>query len=370
MAAICFGAAAAVAAWLLWYAISEKPMAGCGPGSPCDKVMGSAWAYWLNIPVSAPALVTYLLLLGCAVVVGSKKPERSERAWNLGIILSVLVIATASWFVYLQLEVIKSVCKFCTATHLLSVCGAAIFLFKARRPINLSVAHRAVLAVLALMMFSGLVAGQKLAPHKTNVVSVYHGKFRMDIREAPVIGSLNNTDFIISLFDYTCPDCHDMHALLKAARERKTNSFSIISLPAPLDATCNPKIKVTRPKHKDACEYARVGLAMRKCGRDLFQKYDDWFFGQGRIPTLEAAREQAATLAGKERLEQALADPWVDQTLRTGINLYEEVGATTRSYRLPQIIIGDTVNTGPMSSLNELMTLLETRLHTASAMKR
>ena len=193
-------------------------MAGCGPGSPCDKVMGSAWAYWLNIPVSAPALGTYLLLLGCAVAVESKKTERAQKAWTLGFLLSVLVIAAASWFVYLQLEVIRSVCKYCTVTHLLSVLGAAIFLFKAPRPARSSLARRAALAGLALMMFGAVVAGQKLSPHKTNFVTAYHGKLRVDVREAPVIGSPDNTDFIISLFDYTCPDCHDMHALLKAAR--------------------------------------------------------------------------------------------------------------------------------------------------------
>jgi hypothetical protein len=219
------------------------------------------------------------------------------------------------------------------------------------------------------VMFGGIVAGQKLAPHKTNFLSVYQGKVRLDLREAPMVGSPDNTAYIISLFDYTCPDCHDMHALLKAARERSTNSFSIIALPVPLDATCNPGVRVTRPKHKDACAFARLGLAMRKCGSDLFQKYDEWFFSRGQIPALEAAQAEAVKLAGKEKLDQALADPWVDQTLRKGISVYEEVGATTRSYRLPQIIIGDTVNTGPVSSLEELMKLLRTRLPATTAVK-
>ena len=44
--------------YLAWAAFSDSPIAGCGTGSGCDKVMGSRWAYWLNIPVSAPAALT------------------------------------------------------------------------------------------------------------------------------------------------------------------------------------------------------------------------------------------------------------------------------------------------------------------------
>src|SRR4051812_32951289 len=87
IAAIFFLAAAGIAAWLLFYALTEKPMAGCGPGSPCDRVMGSAWAYLFNMPVSAPALGAYLLLLGCATALAFKK-DRPAIAWNLGTLLS------------------------------------------------------------------------------------------------------------------------------------------------------------------------------------------------------------------------------------------------------------------------------------------
>src|SRR5215203_1067782 len=83
IAAIFFAVAAGLAAWLLFYALTEKPMAGCGPGSPCDRVMGSSWAYWLNMPVSAPALGAYLLLLGCAAALAFIK-DRPRIAWNLG----------------------------------------------------------------------------------------------------------------------------------------------------------------------------------------------------------------------------------------------------------------------------------------------
>lgn len=362
IATLCFAGAAGVAAWLLLYSISQKPLAGCGPGSPCDRVMGSSWAYWLEIPVSAPALVAYVSLFLSSLMIASGS-ARSSKPWHVGFFFSVLVIAAASWFVYLQLGVIKSVCKFCTAAHLLSVTGSILFLLKAPKPALIQPRLRWGLGFAALVAFGSVVAGQKFAPHRTNIVSIYNGTLRFDVREAPILGSAENGRYMVSLFDYTCPDCHEMHALLKAARERLTNSFSIISLPVPLDANCNPGIRVTRDKHKDACEYARIGMAMRKAGADLFAKYDEWFFGhQGKIPTLEDARSQARTLAGPAAFEKALADPWVNEMIRQGISIYDKNGAATRSYRLPQIVVGDTVNIGPVANLDELLNLLQKRL--------
>ena len=344
-------------------------MAGCGPGSPCDRVMGSSWAYWLNVPVSAPALAIYLVLTGCALGAGSQKPK-VWFSWNAGLILSIFAAATALYFTYLQVEVLKSICKFCTSTHLLGITGAAIFLWNAPRPAGWNFSRTLRYGAIALAMMGVVVGGQRMFPHKTNLVSIYRGKFQFNLRNAPLIGNPSNNDYIISLFDYTCPDCHDMHALLQKARQRKNNSFSIISLPVPLDANCNPAVRETRPKHKDACTYARIGLATRRCGREIFQQYDEWFFGSGSIPTLEAAREKAESLAGKQQLDSALADPWVEQTLREGISIYEENGRSTKSYRMPQLIIGNAVASGPVSGLDELIQLLDTRLPVAASAKQ
>jgi uncharacterized membrane protein len=367
IARICFAGAAAVAMWLLFYALTEKPMAGCGPGSACDRVMGSAWAYWLEIPVSAPALAVYLTLLVCSIVVTSRRSNRVERAWAIGFVCSILLLFVASWFIYLQLHVIKSLCKFCATAHALSVIGAVLFLSKAPQPATTSRARKLAFVALALVPFAALIAGQELAPHKTNTVTLYRGALKFDLRDAPMIGSPEAKSFIVELFDYTCPDCHDMHAKLATARERMTNAFSIILVPCPLDANCNSHVRNTQPKHKNACEYARLGLALRRCGAKLFQQYDEWFFSRGSIPTLEAAREQAAALAGKESLEKALADPWVATTVQRGIFIYNENGRESKNYRIPEIIVGDTINFGPVRTVDELVRLLQEHLPAAES---
>jgi len=373
----CFLAASGLSAWLLWYALTQKPMAGCGPGSPCDRVMGSSWAYVLNVPVSAPARVVYLALLISSVSVTSRKATTRHRAWNAGFCLGVLVLSSAVYFTWLQLEVVRSICKFCTSAHLLSVTGAILLLtqmprsqFRNASGNALRLARPAMLALLAFAAFGGLVVAQKLAPRQTNFLTIVQNGLNFDLREVPVLGETSNQRYIVSLFDYTCPDCHEMHALLTNAMKKLNGAFSIVALPMPLDATCNPHIGVTKPKHMHACDYARLGLCVRRCGEEFFQQYDNWFFGQAVIPPLQEATAYAENLVGKAAFDKARAEGWPDQMIQTSISIYENNGRWTHSYRLPQIIIGDTVNMGPVRNLDELVALLEKRLPEAAKAHR
>ena len=56
--------AAMGAGYLAWVSIHNGPAAGCGPESGCNAVLQSRWAYWLDLPVSVPAVLVYLALLG------------------------------------------------------------------------------------------------------------------------------------------------------------------------------------------------------------------------------------------------------------------------------------------------------------------
>src|SRR3954454_6069998 len=97
-ARLCLADAAGIAAYLLWYSITKKPMAGCGPGSPCDRVLGSPWAYWLGLPVSAPAVVAYLALLVSSFAVAGKNQPKIANAWRVIFFVGVAAVASAIWF--------------------------------------------------------------------------------------------------------------------------------------------------------------------------------------------------------------------------------------------------------------------------------
>jgi hypothetical protein len=336
--------------------------------------MGSAWAYILNVPVSAPALVVYIGLLICSFALAARDPKTRNRAWTAAFALSLLVIFSAIYFTWLQAGVIRSICKFCSAAHLLSAIGALLLLLQMPRSlfrdadgVHLRLGKPVLPAMVALAAFGSLAAGQKFAPRQTNFLNIAQSSsMNFNLRDAPVLGDVSNRRYIVSLFDYTCPDCHEMHALLIAAMKKMNNAFSIVALPLPLDVNCNPKVGVTKPKHLHACDYARLGLSVRRCGEDFFQKYDSWFFGQQQIPTLEQATDYARQLVDKEALDKALAENWADQMIQSSIDIYENNGRWTHKYRLPQIIIGDTVSMGPLRDLDELMNLLNAKLPNAA----
>src|ERR1017187_6158953 len=67
------------AGYLAWVAIHNGPVAGCGPESGCDAVLHSRWAYWLDVPVSVPAVLVYLALLGATVLL-QKRPSPDDRS--------------------------------------------------------------------------------------------------------------------------------------------------------------------------------------------------------------------------------------------------------------------------------------------------
>jgi uncharacterized membrane protein len=118
------------ASYLAWVAIHNGPVAGCGPESGCDKVLHSRWAYWLDVPVSVPALLVYLALLGATILLQKRPTPDDERgSWAAMIALAVIVAGAALWFVGLQVFVIKAYCKFCMTAH---ACGltAAILCLK------------------------------------------------------------------------------------------------------------------------------------------------------------------------------------------------------------------------------------------------
>src|ERR1017187_9377366 len=114
------------AGYLAWEAIHNGPAAGCGPESGCDAVLHSRWAYWLDFPVSVPAVLVYIVLLASTVMLQKRpSPDDQRGSWAAIIVLSVIVAGAAFWFVSLQVFVIQAFCKYCLTAH---VCGFAVAL--------------------------------------------------------------------------------------------------------------------------------------------------------------------------------------------------------------------------------------------------
>src|SRR5882757_9408451 len=92
-----------ISSYLAWTSLSASAVAGCGPDSGCDKVLHSRWAYWLGIPISLPALLFYIGLVGITFRMNDKTSIAQQRKlWPLLVGASVLMIGVAIWFTVVQ----------------------------------------------------------------------------------------------------------------------------------------------------------------------------------------------------------------------------------------------------------------------------
>jgi len=367
--------AIATAAYLLWISLKGGAVAGCGPDSSCDKVLHSRWSRWLGLPVSAIGLPLY-----SAILIGTFKLKRAVPApeqrgtWRWLLPCAMAVLGAAVWFAIVQAVILRSFCPFCMTAHACGFLAALALLWCAPfRPApekpwqqEKEVFVPPVLArKLAWIAFAGLVvliAGQSIRlPRKEYIAKMYDGKIQLNLREVPLIGVPEAPHSIVSLFDYTCDHCRVMHGHLMAAHREFSNQLAIASLPMPLCEKCNHTVKRSPKVHAEACEYARVGLAVWRANRKLQGQFDDWMFGPPSPPSLANTRQYASQLVGANALETALKDPWIEEQIQRDISVYE-TNYLRGIGNMPQLIIGSNVTAGTFGRAEELFRLLSINL--------
>ena len=461
------------AGYMAYVSFSHGPVAGCGAGSGCDKVLQSRWAYWLGIPVSLPAVLVYLGLLA-ATVFAQKRPSWADqqRAWAVMIILSVVIAGAATWFIGLQAFVIESFCKFCMTAHTCGLIASVLCLkhiptgavveasARLDRPQGFTASRKAILAFtgLGLACLAVLIGGQLLVQKQRNIVkpdpvistnqlplapaaaitnrlppvatnrppstnpvvtatpavpistpgrtnlpattnalaatnpapipappprtpppappaargmaqllaprllSLYDGRFQFKLDEVPMMGSPDATNLVVSLFDYTCHHCRLLHPMLREAQHRFSNQLGIVSLPMPMATNCNPAIVRYMRPHANACEYAKLGLAVWRANPGAFAQFDDWLFTPAQIVPSDQAKQYAAQLVGADKLEKALADEWITQQIHTDGYLYHSNYLKMGNSILPELILGPVISFGPLNSVQDLYKLLDQHL--------
>lgn len=274
---------------------------------------------------------------------------------------------------FLQYGVLKHWCKFCLATHASGMIAAALLIRltlqgEGRSLPNLLPGLSAAALGCAILIGGQLVvrkslysvtAGPSQGTAIPGFIGLEGGKFNLKPEELPLLGSASATNYIVCLFDYTCVHCRQLHPLLKAAIESSAGRTSVIALPVPLDADCNPIVRYTPPANQHACDYARLGLAVWRAQPMAFAEYNDWVLRTSPIPSLDQARAKAQALAGEKALDEALRDAWVDRQLKMDIDLYIASSAPTKDGHLPQLIFADATVRGSIETGAQLTHLLE-----------
>ncbi len=329
----------------------------------------------MGLPVSVPALGVYLSLLVLTFPASkvAADPLRRRAIFSL----AALIVASIAWFGFVQEVIIRHWCKFCLATHFAALAAVICLIVAARRKTvegaEQGIGQRGDAAIIGVTAFAGLallIAGQTFVRktlYRVTQVSanppaasagtlrLFNDQFHLDPDDLPLIGTSVSSNYMISLFDYTCSHCRKLHPLLRNLARAYTGQLAIISLPVPLDAECNPLLKETAEANAHACDYARLGLAVFHTRPSAFSEFDDWMFDSEPTPTLEAAREKAGDLVGKSELAAALSSPWVQQQMKTDVDLYIIDSKAIRNARLPQLLFGTAAIAGSIETMDDLM---------------
>lgn len=362
------------AAYLAVVSLSGGGVAGCGPGSGCDTILSSRWAYWLGAPVSLPALAIYGSLFAATFGIDPVRSLAARRRCAAAVVaLSGLIVAAAIWFGVLQYAVIGHWCRLCLATHGSAILASILLLLSAgARNVLIPPSLLRHALGLPLLAFSALVIGQlavKPSPYALTRFSgggispsskliLDGGRFALDPDRLPMMGTPASPDFVVALFDYTCEHCRRMHSHLRAAAAHLSGQVAIIMLPVPLESDCNPLIKETQPANFGACAYARLSLAVWIAQPSAFREFDDYLIGGDDLPNYEQAQVKAEALVGRERLERGLRDPRVSRQIATDVRLYLANSRATGNARLPQLIFADAAVSGEVGDAKELEQLI------------
>jgi uncharacterized membrane protein len=362
-------AAFGISAFLAWNSLQGGGVPGCGSESDCDKVLSSRWAYLFGAPVSLFALPVYLL----AVVLLFQKSVR----WKVIFPLAIIVLAAALWFAGLQAFALRAFCKFCMTAHALGALAALVLLKNNPLPANLTAKLLGLAAIpIALLVIAQLnssppgplqvvsnapIATTNVAPPVASAstqsfaspapaavpitnaptgptFSFVDGEVTVDLTKVPVSGKLDAPQKMVKLFDYTCHHCRDLHHLLKPVKQKYANELAVISLPVPLDSTCNRMIRRTPAAHTNACEFAKTALAVFLAKPDQFEPFSDWIFEPDHPPALEDARKHAENLVGKEAFAAAINDPRVAEQIQADVNIYAASSQKAKRSAMPQLL--------------------------------
>ncbi|XAM00697.1 hypothetical protein OT109_04760 [Phycisphaeraceae bacterium D3-23] len=333
---------------------------GCGEGAGCADVLASRWSKVWRFPVSAPAMVVYLVTLAASLHAGpSSTQTQRDKSWRILNIAAVAAGGSALWFIYLQLFVLHEVCPFCMAAHGCSLIIAFAALLHGPR----------LLPLVGLAGVGAMIAAQVLLAPPATTVNPQVRFTLPDPAVSPTVGDPAAPHTIALLYDYNCHHCLVAHEHLRAAIDRYPGQLNIILLPTAIDPACNPYVEQQSYGSRTSCALAQLALAVWVADAHQLDAFDAYLVEQvprekidGCVP-LEVIdttfRTEAERLVGAEALADALADPRIDAQLEHAAKVYSlAVDPVTMRGGVPRMIVGEFAYPG-FDQAHRLLDLLE-----------
>ncbi len=187
------------------------------------------------------------------------------------------------------------------------------------------------------------------------IISAAGGRFRLNAAQWPILGKPTAKFVVVEMFDYTCPHCRNSHRTLKEAFRKYGDDLAIIALAVPLNPACNSSATSRSAQNADACELARISIAVWRVAPDRFREFHDWLFDGGRNRTASEARKHAEQLVGKDLLQKELSQKTASEYISRHVELYRKVGAGS----VPKLLFPKSSMTGEVNSLSAISRAIE-----------
>ena len=411
--AACSGTAAVLSLWMFIHGRGSRGLPGCGSGSACDAVARTRWARVGPVPVAALGLVTYAAVVALALLDASRSTRNQHHLAAAAILagLTPILAGGALWFLLLQAVVVRRLCPYCMLIHGLSLASALLIVDMAAgglgpsrvgtllrvhpdwflpgtlatavllaaqlliRPASYSVrslGRASVGTPPALPDIRSSTSGdddrpdgalateQSSNPYARRTVSVASGQIVLRGDAWPVVGFPEAKHIVVFLFDHTCKVCRQVHRLLTQAIERHPAGLAVMFVPVPADAACNPAIQRRDPQHRQACAYARLGLAVWQADWSKYAEFSAYLSGTVEPPPLRQARRRAAELIGMDLPNPATPDESIDARISAAVRLLEPLG--TPRIPTPMLLFPRTALNGQVPTAAHLSAILQRQL--------
>ncbi len=200
---------------------------------------------------------------------------------------------------------------------------------------------------------------QKPAPKPTpkRIVSISGGRTRLNSRHWPLLGKPDAKYIFVEMFDYTCPHCRNTHRAVSGAFNTLKDDMAILALPVPLSSACNGSVRVTNAKHIEACELAKIAIAVWRCNPSKFHTFHDWMFESPVARTAFQARRHGEKLVGKAKLDKELSMPYASQYIAKHVEFYQRAGSGS----VPKLLFPRSTINGEVTSPTTLVSLIRQR---------
>ncbi len=188
-------------------------------------------------------------------------------------------------------------------------------------------------------------------------LSLFPSADPINVYEFPVLGDVEAPNLIVELVDYTCPQCREMYHHIEAARQHYGDQMAVVVRLIALERSCNPYVSRDHPKHKNACKYVRLALAIWHSDPTKFAEFHHWLMGPEKIPDIQEASAFAVELIGAEELKSSVRSAATMGMLGDNHRLWKRIDR-----KLPILFAGGRLMHGMPRSDEDFIERLSERL--------